>query len=93
MLPHRQIYIILLPILILVVKMEEMVKIDKFGKLFIPKKIRERLCAKKFEIILKEDIIHLRPVKHPLKLYGTLEKLNVSKLKEMHGEEEHEITA
>lgn len=73
--------------------MEETVKVDKFGKLFIPKKIREKIDAKEFEIFLKEGILHLRPVKHPLKLYGTLKKLKVSKLKEMHEEEEHEITA
>ncbi len=73
--------------------MEERVKIDKFGKMFIPKKIREMFDAKEFEIILKEGIIHLRPIKHPLKLYGTLKKLSISKLKETHMEEEHETTA
>ncbi len=68
------------------------VKIDKFGKIFIPKKIRKQLVSNEFEVIIENDKLELIPVKHPLELFGTLKSVKLKKLDEIHGED-HDFTA
>jgi AbrB family looped-hinge helix DNA binding protein len=74
------------------VKTVKLVKIDKYGKIFIPKWIRKKLNARSFEVSLEKEKVVLKPIKHPLQLFGTLKDLNLVKLDKMH-EEEHELTA
>lgn len=73
--------------------MNETVKMDKFGKIFIPKALRQKLDAAEFEVIFEKDALRLKPIKHPKYLFGTLKKLDVSRLKDVHEDDEHEITA
>ena len=68
------------------------VKIDKFGKIFIPKEIRKKMVSDKFEVKIEKDILELIPVKHPLELFGTLKSVKLKKLDEIHGED-HEFDA
>ncbi len=68
------------------------VKIDKFGKIFLPKRIRRKLTAEKFEVRVEEGVIELIPVKSPLELFGTLKSIDMSVLDEIHGED-HEFGA
>jgi bifunctional DNA-binding transcriptional regulator/antitoxin component of YhaV-PrlF toxin-antitoxin module len=70
------------------------VKIDRFGKIFFPKKIRKKMDSSEFEVRFKNKNIELIPVKHPLELFGTLKDLDKRKLKldELHGED-HEFDA
>lgn len=72
--------------------MTETIKIDKFGKIFIPKRIRDKLGAEDFEILIKNNEVNLIPVKNPLVLFGTLKKFNNKILDDIHGEE-HEFDA
>ena len=66
------------------------VKLDKFGKIFLPKKIRTKLKAKEFEVVFSKGHLELIPVKSPLALFGTLKDLDLSDLDEIHGED-HEF--
>ena len=66
------------------------VKIDRFGKIFIPKKIRKALSAEEFEINIEEGVVKLVPVRSPLELFGTLKDFDMSILDEIHGED-HEF--
>ena len=68
------------------------VKLDAYGKIFIPKGIREQLHSNEFEIVVKEDVIELIPLKSPVELFGTLKSLDMSVLDEIHGED-HEYNA
>ena len=68
------------------------VKIDKFGKIFIPKKIRKKMVSDEFEVKIEKDKVELIPVIHPLELFGTLKSVKLKKLDEIHGEE-HEFNA
>lgn len=70
------------------------VRIDKFGKIFLPKKIRNKILSTEFQVILKKDRLELIPVKHPLELFGTLKDIEKKKLKldRLHGED-HEFDA
>jgi len=68
------------------------VKLDTYGKIFIPKGIREQLPSNEFEIVVKEEVVELIPVKSPLELFGTLRSLKMSALDEIHGED-HEFDA
>ena len=70
------------------------VKIDKFGKIFLPKAIRRKITSSEFEVRFKKDRLELIPVKHPVELFGTLKDLHKKKLKldELHGED-HEFDA
>ena len=68
------------------------VKIDRFGKIVIPKKIRKALSAEEFEINVEEGVVKLIPVKNPLELFGTLKDFDMSVLDEIHGED-HEFGA
>ena len=72
--------------------MSVVVKIDQFGKIFIPKKIRGQLPAQEFEIIVKDDVVKLIPIRHPSQLFGSLRSLNITAVDEIHGEE-HEFDA
>ncbi|UCG70760.1 MAG: hypothetical protein JSV09_07095 [Thermoplasmata archaeon] len=74
------------------VKLTITVRIDKFGKIFIPKKIRKNLMAEEFEIIVNNGVVELIPVKNPLALFGSLRSLDKKALDEIHGEE-HEFGA
>ncbi len=62
------------------------VKLDDFGKIFLPKEIRMKLKAKKFELIFNKGHLELIPVKSPSALFGTLKDLDLSDLDEIHGE-------
>jgi bifunctional DNA-binding transcriptional regulator/antitoxin component of YhaV-PrlF toxin-antitoxin module len=68
------------------------VKIDKFGKIFLPRNVRKKLNAEKFEIVIKDGVVELIPVKNPLALFGTLKSLDTGILDEIHGED-HEFDA
>ncbi len=68
------------------------VKLDKFGKIFIPKKIRMKLKAEEFEVVLNKGKLELIPVRNPLSLFGTLKNIDMRDLDEVHGEE-HEFDA
>jgi len=68
------------------------VRLDRFGKIFIPKEIRKKMVADEFEVNFEEEKIELIPVKHPLELFGTLKSVSIKKLDEIHGEE-HEFNA
>ena len=43
----------------LLVSMVTMVKLDKFGKIFIPKEIREKMGATEFEVVFESDHVEL----------------------------------
>jgi bifunctional DNA-binding transcriptional regulator/antitoxin component of YhaV-PrlF toxin-antitoxin module len=66
------------------------VKIDKFGKIFVPKTIRNKMVSDEFEVEIEKDVLKLIPVKHPLELFGTLKSVKFKKLDEIHGED-HEF--
>lgn len=66
------------------------VKIDKFGKIFLPRNIRKNLDADKFEVVVKDGVVELIPVRNPLALFGTLKSLDIGTLDEIHGED-HEF--
>ena len=68
------------------------VKMDRFGKIFIPKEIRKKMVSDEFEVKLEKDKLELIPVNHPLELFGTLKSVKLKKLDEIHGEE-HEFNA
>ena len=68
------------------------VKVDAYGKIFIPKGIRDQFPSDEFEIVVKEKVVELIPVKSPLDLFGTLKSLDMSALDEIHGED-HEFNA
>ncbi|MCK4717536.1 MAG: AbrB/MazE/SpoVT family DNA-binding domain-containing protein [Thermoplasmata archaeon] len=72
--------------------MTEMVKIDKFGRILIPNRIRKRLDTEEFELLVKEDRVELIPIRDPLTLFGTLKIRNTKALDEIRGEE-HELAA
>ncbi len=74
------------------VKVTDVVKLDKFGKIFIPKEIRDKIGATEFEIIVEEDHLELIPVRNPIELFGTLKKIDRKKLDEIHGED-HEFAS
>ena len=76
-----------------VVKMSELVNLDKFGKIFIPKRFRSQLKETKFMIRIQDDNIILEPVKDPSMLFGSLDKLKRSDLDKVHEDEEHEDIA
>ncbi|ODS42198.1 MAG: hypothetical protein MSIBF_02350 [Candidatus Altiarchaeales archaeon IMC4] len=73
--------------------MENLVRIDRFGRLFIPAFIRKTINADKFEIKVSNKNIVLKPIKNPLELFGTLPDLNANKLKEVHDDWGHESAA
>ena len=68
------------------------VRIDRFGKIFIPKVIRNRLSSDEFEVRIKKEKLELIPVKHPLELFGTLKTIKTKELDEIHGED-HDLDA
>ena len=72
--------------------MQNTVKIDKFGKIFIPKKIRNKLASDEFEVKFRKERLELIPVKHPLELFGSLRSIKTKELDRVHGEE-HEFDA
>ena len=74
------------------VKIVTKVKIDKFGKISMPKKIRKKMVSDEFEVKFEKDKLELIPVKHTLELFGTLKSVKLKKLDEIHGEE-HEFNA
>ena len=63
------------------------VKIDKFGKIFLPKSIRRQIQANEFEVHIEDEKVELIPIKEPLELFGTLKKTNKKHLDKIHGEE------
>ena len=74
--------------------MGTVVRIDKFGKIFIPKALRKKMTAEEFEVRFRKDRLELIPVKHPLELFGTLKSTKIKKLglDDIHGED-HEFDA
>ena len=69
-----------------------MVKMDKFGKMFFPKDIREKISDDEFEVFITDEKIELIPVKKPLDLFGTLKGIDKKHLDEHHGED-HDIAS
>ena len=74
--------------------MTTMVKIDRFGKIFLPKQVRSLIQATQFEVIIMNDELHLIPVKDPSQLFGSLPGTSNAKvtLEEIH-HEEHDLSA
>ena len=71
--------------------MPELVRMDNFGKIFLPKKVRERLDAKRFSLEFRDDELVLRPVRDPVEFFGAFKGLARSDVDEVHGEwEEHD---
>ncbi len=70
--------------------MADTVKIDIHGKVFIPKAIRDLFPSNEFEILIKEKVVELIPVKNPLDLFGTLKSFDMSTLDEIHSGD-HEL--
>jgi len=68
------------------------VKMDRFGKIFFPKNIREKVPDNEFEVVIENDHIELIPIRNPLELFGTLRSVSTKKLEELHGEE-HDLDA
>ncbi|MCK5772658.1 MAG: AbrB/MazE/SpoVT family DNA-binding domain-containing protein [Thermoplasmata archaeon] len=69
-----------------------LVKIDDLGRVLIPKRIRNEIGVRQFEINIANGKIELTPVKHPLELFGTLEGVDIGELDGIHGEE-HDLTS
>lgn len=69
-----------------------MVKLDRFGKIFLPKQVRSRIQATQFEVIIMNDELHLIPVKDPTQLFGSLSGTSRAHLEEIH-DEEHDLSA
>lgn len=69
------------------VKKRILVKIDAFGKIFLPKQVRSQMKAKQFEVVLMNDELHLIPVEDPAKLFGMLPDISRKSLEELHDEE------
>ena len=68
-----------------------MVKIDKFGKIFLPKHIRSQLESDHFQAIIMQDELHLIPIKDPSDLFGSLKGSSMKTLEEIH-DEEHDVS-
>ena len=73
-------------------KMTITVKLDSYGKIFIPKAIRTQFTSDEFEISVKKEVVELKPLKSPTALFGTLKKIDRKLLDDIHGEE-HEFDA
>jgi hypothetical protein len=74
--------------------MATMVKIDRFGKIFLPKQVRSRVHATQFEVKIMNDELHLIPVKDPSQLFGSLPADSNAKesLEEIH-DDDHDLSA
>jgi len=66
------------------------VKMDKYGKVFLPKQIRSRIDADRFEAVFVKNELHLKPIRKPTELFGILPDINNKNLDEVHNEE-HEL--
>ena len=69
------------------VKKRILVKMDTFGKIFLPKQVRSQMKAKQFEVVMVNDELHLVPVEHPANLFGTLPETCRKSLEDLHDEE------
>jgi bifunctional DNA-binding transcriptional regulator/antitoxin component of YhaV-PrlF toxin-antitoxin module len=70
--------------------MPEVVNIDRFGKMFIPKRVRERLAATRFELEMEDENLILRPVRDPLEFFGALKGLDPSEVDRMREEDDRD---
>ena len=52
--------------------MSELVKLDDFGKIFLPKRVREKLTSREFVVEFDEGDLVLKPVRDPLEFFGAL---------------------
>ena len=68
-----------------------LVKIDKFGKIFLPKKVRSKMKANQYEVVMAKGEVHLIPVLKPSELFGSLPDSNIKHLEEIHDEEHENI--
>ena len=68
--------------------MSELVKIDDYGKIFLPKRIRDKLTAREFLVDIEEDDLILRSVRDPLDFFGTLRGIDASEVERMRREDE-----
>ncbi len=73
--------------------MSELVKMDKFGKIFIPVRFRRQIRHTSFQIEVRDDEIVLHPVKDLMELFGTMPDLDMADLDEVHGDDDHEDLA
>jgi len=73
--------------------MLKLVKLDRFGKIFIPKRYRNKLQGTTFTMEFIGDDILLHPVKDPLELFGTLDGITRKDIEEVHDDDDHEDLA
>ncbi len=52
------------------------VKLDKYGKIFIPKSVRSQLDTEEFQVQMVDGVVELIPIRTPLDLYGTLSEVD-----------------
>jgi len=72
------------------VKKFNVVKMDKFGKIFLPKMIRSQMKGDQFQAVIVKNELHLKPIKDPRELYGLLPDIKTEELDEVHNDE-HEL--
>jgi bifunctional DNA-binding transcriptional regulator/antitoxin component of YhaV-PrlF toxin-antitoxin module len=72
------------------IKMAEIVLMDKSGRVIIPGRIRKKYQTRKFVLQANENMIQLIPVKPLESLFGTIPELDLSRVYKEHEEEKDE---
>ncbi|MFA5214218.1 MAG: AbrB/MazE/SpoVT family DNA-binding domain-containing protein [Methanoregula sp.] len=65
----------------------ELVTIDRSGRMVLPKKIRDRFPANRFEVKVAEDRIELIPIEPLSSLLGSLPDIDLEKIYREHNQE------
>ncbi len=74
--------------------MGEIIKMDRSGRILLPKKVRSTFRTNCFEILANNDRIELRPVTPIQGLFGVLPDLDIDRIREEHdGEFSRELPA
>jgi bifunctional DNA-binding transcriptional regulator/antitoxin component of YhaV-PrlF toxin-antitoxin module len=72
----------------MMVKMtENVVVVDRHGRVVIPKSIRKIFKTNRFEIGVKREKIELKPIKSLDELFGSLPELDLKRIRKEHEEE------
>lgn len=66
---------------------DDIVTLDRHGRMVIPKPVRERFKTEKFELGIKGGKIVLKPVKGLDQLFGSLPELDLKRIRKEHEEE------
>jgi len=66
---------------------KNVVVVDEYGRIVIPKRVRKIFRTSKFEIDVKEEKIELKPIKSLDELFGSLPELDLKWIKREHEEE------